>query len=290
MKVVIGKYAGFCPGVLNSVNKANEVIENDNDIYCLGELIHNKTVVSSLEDKGMKTIEDINDVPNGKTVLFRAHGVKKSIYEEAKNKNLNVIDLTCAIVKNIHEKVNEAKKDSFIIITGDNTHPETIGTKDFAGENSYVISVEEDVEIAYKEFINSNLNKIYVISQTTFSLKKFDELVLLIKDRFKNYDIDINNSICKATELRQKEVEELSKDVDSVIVVGGKNSSNTKKLYDISTRNCDLVFHIEKVDELNIKDFESCKKVAVVAGASTPKDIINEIEFFLDRVSNSSLI
>ena len=280
MKVIVGKYAGFCPGVLNSVTKAQEAVDRYDKLYCLGELIHNKTVVTELEEKGMVTVNDINDVEDNSTVIFRAHGVKESIYEEAKNKNLNVIDLTCAIVKNIHEKVNEAKKDSFIIITGDNTHPETIGTKDFAGENSYVISVEEDVEIAYKEFINSNLNKIYVISQTTFSLKKFDELVLLIKDRFKNYDIDINNSICKATELRQKEVEELSKDVDSVIVVGGKNSSNTKKLYDISTRNCDLVFHIEKVDELNIKDFDSCKKNGIVAGASTPKNIISEVEEF----------
>ena len=280
MKVIVGKYAGFCPGVLNSVTKAQEAVDRYDKLYCLGELIHNKTVVTELEEKGMVTVNDINDVEDNSTVIFRAHGVKESIYEEAKNKNLNVIDLTCAIVKNIHDKVSKAKKDSFIIITGDTLHPETIGTKDFAGENSYVITVEEDVEKSYKEFINSNLDKVYVISQTTFSLKKFDELVLLIKEKFKGYDMDINNSICKATELRQKEVEELSKDVDSVIVVGGKNSSNTKKLFDISTKNCDLVFHIENVSELNIKDFESCKKIAIVAGASTPKNIISEVEEF----------
>lgn len=280
MKVIVGKYAGFCPGVLNSVTKAQEAVDRYDKLYCLGELIHNKTVVTELEGKGMVTVNDINDVDDNSTVIFRAHGVKEIIYEEAKNKNLNVIDLTCAIVKNIHDKVNKAKKDSFIIITGDTLHPETIGTKDFAGENSYVISIDEDVENAYKKFIDSNLDKVYVISQTTFSLKKFDELVLLIKEKFKGYDIDINNSICKATELRQKEVEELSKDVDSVIVVGGKNSSNTKKLFDISTKNCDLVFHIENVSELNIKDFESCKKIAIVAGASTPKNIISEVEEF----------
>ena len=280
MKVIVGKYAGFCPGVLNSVTKAQEAVDRYDKLYCLGELIHNKTVVTELEEKGMITVNDINDVDDNSTVIFRAHGVKESIYEEAKNKNLNVIDLTCAIVKNIHDKVNKAKKDSFIIITGDTLHPETIGTKDFAGENSCVISIDEDVENAYKKFIDSNLDKVYVISQTTFSLKKFDELVLLINEKFKGYDIDINNSICKATELRQKEVEELSKDVDSVIVVGGKNSSNTKKLFDISTKNCDLVFHIENVSELNIKDFESCKKIAIVAGASTPKNIISEVEEF----------
>ena len=207
MEVIVGKYAGFCPGVMNSVTKAQEAVDKYEELYCLGELIHNKTVVTELEEKGMKTVDDINEVPNNSVVIFRAHGVKESIYEDAKNRNLSVIDLTCAIVKNIHEKVSSAKSDSFIIITGDNLHPETIGTKDFAGNNSFVVSVEEDIEKAYEEFIKSNLNKIYVISQTTFSLKKFEELVSLIKNKFNEYEIEINNSICKATELRQKEVE-----------------------------------------------------------------------------------
>lgn len=283
MEVIVGKYAGFCPGVLNSVTKAEEAVNKYDELYCLGELIHNKTVVTFLEEKGMKTVDDINDVSDNSVVIFRAHGVKESIYEEAKNRNLNVIDLTCAIVKNIHEKVKEKKEDNFIIITGDNVHPETIGTKDFAGDNSYVISCEEDVDKAYDEFIKSGLKNIYVISQTTFSLKKFDELVLLINDKFNGYEIEINNSICKATELRQKEVEDLSKEVDAVIVVGGKNSSNTKKLYDISIKNCNLVFHIERISELNKNDFDNCNKVAIVAGASTPKNIIEEVKEYFEK-------
>ena len=283
MEVIVGKYAGFCPGVMNSVTKAQEAVDKYEELYCLGELIHNKTVVTELEEKGMKTVDDINEVPNNSVVIFRAHGVKESIYEDAKNRNLSVIDLTCAIVKNIHEKVSSAKSDSFIIITGDNLHPETIGTKDFAGNNSFVVSVEEDIEKAYEEFIKSNLNKIYVISQTTFSLKKFEELVSLIKNKFNEYEIEINNSICKATELRQKEVEELSKNVDCVIVVGGKNSSNTKKLYDISIKNCNLVFHIERINEVNKDDFININKIAIVAGASTPKNIIEEVKEYFEK-------
>ena len=283
MEVIVGKYAGFCPGVMNSVTKAQEAVNRYDKLYCLGELIHNKTVVTELEEKGMITIDDINDVPDNSVVIFRAHGVKESIYEDAKNRNLSVIDLTCAIVKNIHEKVSSAKSDSFIIITGDNLHPETIGTKDFAGNNSFVVSVEEDIDKAYEEFIKSNLEKVYVISQTTFSLKKFEELVSLIKNKFNEYEIEINNSICKATELRQKEVEELSKKVDCVIVVGGKNSSNTKKLYDISIKNCNLVFHIERINELNKNDFINVNKIAIVAGASTPKNIIEEVKEYFEK-------
>lgn len=280
MKVVIGKYAGFCPGVLNSVNKANEVIEKDNDIYCLGELIHNKIVISELEKKGMKTIEDINDVPVGKTILFRAHGVKESIYELASEKNLNVVDLTCAIVKSIHNKVKEAKKDSYIIVIGDRKHPENIGTKDFAGDNSIVISLEEEIDAAYLAFKKTNLKKIYVLSQTTFNLKKFEEMSTLLKEKFKDYEINIDNTICRATELRQKEVEKLSKENDVVIVVGGKNSSNTIKLFNISSKNCNRVYHIESASEIENELFNENDKIAIVAGASTPKNIISEVESF----------
>ena len=283
MKIVVGKYAGFCPGVLNSVTKASEVTDNNKEVYCLGELIHNQIVIKELEDKGMITIESLNEVPNEKIVLFRAHGVKESIYNEAKEKDLKVIDLTCAIVKSIHNKVSDAKKDSFVVIIGDKKHPENIGTKDFAGDNSMVISLEEELDILYEEVLKTNLKKVYVVSQTTFNLKKFEELSLLLKDKFKDFDLKIDNTICKATELRQKEVEELSKDNDVIIVVGGKNSSNTKKLYDISSKNCKRVYHIENVLELENEVFGNELNIAIVAGASTPKKIINEVKEYLEN-------
>jgi len=281
MKIVVGKYAGFCPGVLNSVTKANEVTDDNKEVYCLGELIHNKIVINELEDKGMITVDNLVEVPNEKIVLFRAHGVKESIYKDAVDKKLKVIDLTCAIVKSIHNKVKEAKKDSFIIIIGDKKHPENVGTKNFAGNNSMVISLEEEIDNLYDEFIKTNLKKVYVVSQTTFNLKKFEELSLLLKDKFKDYDIKMENTICKATELRQKEVEELSKENDVVIVVGGKNSSNTRKLYDISSNNCKRVYHIEDILELENEIFEKKLNIAIVAGASTPKNIINKVEEYL---------
>lgn len=282
MKVIVGRYAGFCPGVMNSVSKAEDAVNHYKEIYCLGELIHNKTVVLELEKKGIQMVNDINDIPNGSVVIFRAHGVKESIYKEALEKELHIIDLTCNIVKNIHEKVKQARDDSFIIIIGDSKHPETIGTKDFAGNNAFVVGDAEDIDKAFTNFITGDLKKVFVISQTTFSLAKFEELVLIIEDRFKDYELSINNSICKVTELRQKEVEELSKEVDCVIVVGGKNSSNTKKIYDISMKNCKRVLHIEKREELDSEDFSKWNNVLIVAGASTPKKIVEEVKQYLE--------
>ena len=184
MEVIVGKYAGFCPGVMNSVTKAQEAVDKYEELYCLGELIHNKTVVTELEEKGMKTVDDINEVPDNSVVIFRAHGVKESIYEDAKNKNLEVIDLTCAIVKNIHEKVSDKKQDNFIIITGDELHPETIGTKDFAGDNSYVVSISKEKDVYYSNDEDGfNHIKAKSIVMATGSTERTPGAIMLEGDR-----------------------------------------------------------------------------------------------------------
>jgi len=284
MNIIIGKYAGFCPGVLNSVDKAQEALSQYKNIYCLGEIIHNKLVVDDLKEKGMKIVQDINDIPNSCVVIFRAHGVKKSIYEIAKKKKLKIIDLTCPIVKSIHDKVEKLKKDQFIIIIGDKNHPENIGTKDFAGINSIIINDNSEIEEAFNEFKRSGLNKINVISQTTYNLKKFNCLKESLKEKFKNYEINVDNTICKTTELRQREVDSLSKIVDVVIVIGGKNSSNTQKLYEISSKNAKKVNYIEEKEELKNEKFYSNDTIAIVAGASTPKNVILDVKGYLDSI------
>ncbi len=284
MKIVVGKYSGFCPGVSNSVNKALDALLKYRYVYCLGEIIHNKMVVDNLNDKGMKIVQDIEDIPNNSVVIFRAHGVKESIYKTAKKKNLKIIDLTCPIVKSIHDKVKKLKNKQFIIITGDRYHPENIGTKDFAGINSIIINNDSEIEEAFNEFKKSGLNKIYVISQTTYNLEKFNYLTEILKEKFRDYEINIDNTICKTTELRQKEVDTLSKMADVVIVVGGKNSSNTQKLYEISSKNAEKVYHIEQKEELKNEKFSKNDTIALVAGASTPKDIILDVKKYLDNI------
>ena len=281
MEVIVGKLAGFCPGVSNAVKKALEIARNNEKVYCFGELVHNKQVVEELEKNGVVTVENIEEIPNDSVVIFRAHGVKESTYKIAEQKKLQIVDLTCGNVKIIHDKVKKSRDDNFIIIIGDKEHPENIGTKDFAGENSYVISSNDEILDVYQKFEESNLNKVYVVSQTTFNMKKFDDLTKEIEENFCEVPVIVDNTICRATELRQEEVEKLSKIVDFMIVIGGKNSANTQKLVQISEKNCKEVYHIQTKDDLKNVEFQENAKVGIAAGASTPKDIIIDVEKYI---------
>ena len=283
MEIFVGKNAGFCTGVEYTIKRANELLKSG-EIYCLGEIIHNKQVIKNLENKGMKTVNNINDIPKGSRVIFRAHGEPISTYNIAKNNNLKIEDLTCSKVRLIHQKVAEAKKDSFIIIIGNKKHPEIIGTFGFAGENAYVIESEEDILDSYIEYEKTMLGKVYVISQTTFSSKKFDELAIEIEKNFCEADVIIDKTICDSTELRQLEAREISEKCNKVIVIGGKNSSNTKKLFEISKEKCDKVYHIEIVEDIKKIKFNSNDKIGILAGASTPKEIINDVKEYIEGI------
>lgn len=285
MEIIVGKSAGFCAGVTNTVSKAKELIsKSESSIYCLGEIIHNGQVIKRLEDDGMITINDIEDAPDGAKVIFRAHGEPEEIYKRAEEKNIEVIDLTCGKVKLIHDKVKKYKDKAFIIIIGKSSHPEVIATKSFAGINSFVLSDESEILDAYMEYEKTDLGLVYVVSQTTFSSKKFEYLSEEIKHNFYEVDCIIDNTICMATEERQKETRELSKAVDTMIIIGGKNSSNTKELANVAKENCKNVYFIETVDELNKDDFLKSDKVGIMAGASTPKESIEEVTNYLSKL------
>ena len=167
MEIVNGKTAGFCAGVNYAVKMAEENIKNEK-IYCLGELVHNGQVINKLEKKGMITVDDIEKVPNNSKVIFRAHGEPEIIYKKAKEKGLEIIDLTCGRVKLIHDKVRKEKDKSFIIIVGKAKHPEVIGIKGFAGENSYIIENEDDILDAYMKYEKNKTGRVFVVSQTKF--------------------------------------------------------------------------------------------------------------------------
>ena len=238
MEIIVGKTAGFCYGVKRAVDGAKEEVNNIKKIYCLGEIVHNKQVVEELEDDGITFINTIEEA-KGKTII-RAHGVAKNIYEKAKELNIKLIDYTCPNVLKIHKIADEYySKGYFIVLCGNKRHPENIGTISHCGNNYFVIEKEDETFKALQYFKKSKLQKLLLISQTTYSLEKFYVIEEIIKNELENdKEIVIKNTICKATELRQKETEEISNKVDYMIIIGGTNSSNTKKLFDIAKSNC----------------------------------------------------
>ena len=283
MQIIVGKYCGFCAGVNYCVAKAEETISNSKEnIYCLGEIIHNESVIADLESKGMITVNNIDEVPDNSKVIFRAHGEAKEVYEKAQAKNLDILDLTCGKVRIIHNKV-EKNNDKFVIIIGKKTHPEVIGTKGYT-INSYVIETEEDIEPSYKAFKESKLKKVYIVAQTTFNEPKFLEYLDKIKELYKDTELIIDNTICDATKNRQDEVTTISKQVNKIIIIGGKHSSNTKELANIALNYCPNVYLIQTVEDLKEYSFNEEDIVGVTAGASTPKELIRDVVDYLGGI------
>ena len=277
MEIVLGKTAGFCYGVTRAVNGAKELTKKNKETYCLGEIVHNKNVVKKLEEAGIKFIDKIEDA-RGKTII-RAHGIPRETYEIAEKMNIEIIDFTCPHVLKIHKIAEEQRnRGLYIILLGQHNHPEVIGIASFCGRDMTIIEDEKGVQDAI-DLINSIDTKgVYVIAQTTFNSKKFDEIVSKLKDKLKpNIKLSINKTICPATEVRQKETEEIAKQVDIMIILGDKKSSNTNKLYSISCNYCKNVIFIQNEKELNLQDLNNKIKIGIMAGASTPKEDIDKV-------------
>lgn len=284
MEIVLGKTAGFCYGVKRAVEGSLNELKQNKKIYCLGEIVHNKQVVKELQEKGIEFIENLDEVvEKNSKVIIRAHGVEKKIYEIARNNNIELVDYTCPKVLKIQEITEKYNKEGYyIILTGKESHPEVIGIKSHAENNFCAINDIDDVEKALNEFNKSNTKKLLLISQTTFNTQKFEKIKKEIEEKVsKEISLVINNTICPATEIRQKEIIELSATVDKMIIVGGKNSSNTKKLYELASQNCKDTIHIEDIEELKDAKFDNIKKVGIMAGASTPKEEIDKVTEYL---------
>lgn len=287
MEIILNKLNGFCAGSSNTIKQAIRVLEQyEEKIYCLGEILHNERVISSLEDKGMITINSIDEVPDGAKLIFRAHGETKKNYLKEKNKNIMLFDFTCPKVKKIHDKVESNSKDSFVIIIGKKTHPEVVGTKSFAGDNSYVIENENDIDDCFNKVIESNLNNIYICSQTTYSSEKFNEITDFIQSKYDNYTYIIDNTTCPATKNRQDETSRLCEKVDAMIVIGGKHSSNTLELANIAREKLEKVFLVQDISDLEDIDLSNINKLGVSSGASTPDEVTNEIVDYINDKYN----
>ena len=283
MEIILGKRAGFCGGVINSVTKSNDLLNEYHNLYCLGEIVHNKVVVNHLEEKGMKFINSLDEVEDGSKVVIRAHGVPKEIYEEATKRKIELFDLTCPKVLLIHQEAEELVNNGYyVVVVGKKDHPEIIGTISYCNKDSIIIEDVSEVDSTIEYISNNHKDKVAVLSQTTYSVSKFLEIEKSFKEKLHGVDLKILNTICNATELRQQETDEMSKNVDAMIIIGGKNSSNTKKLYEVADKNT-KTYIIETVEDLT-DDIFQYNKVGVMAGASTPKESIDEVLDFLNKI------
>lgn len=283
MEITVAQNAGFCPGVGLAIKKANELLKQEQPVYCLGEIVHNNQVIQDLENKGMITVNSVEEVPENATMIIRSHGELPITYQKAKERNLKVMDVTCSNVKLVHDKVEREKAGSFIIIIGVKNHPEVIATFGFSGKNAAIIETEDDILDAYQEYEKTNLGSVYVVSHTTFSSKKFDELAEEIVKNFWEAEVKIDKTICRTTEDRQLEVKKMAKEATCIIVVGGKKSSNTRKLYELAAQDCQKTFYVQTSEDLENILVEEKDKIGIVAGASTPKEMIEEIKCELER-------
>lgn len=276
-KVTLAKSAGFCFGVERAVNKVYEEVEKQEaSIYTYGPIIHNEEVVKDLEAKGVTVLEDLEcleQIPKG-TVVIRSHGVGKEVYDRIKNSGFTVEDATCPFVLKIHRIVEEhSKAGEHIVIIGNNEHPEVEGIKGWCATDR--LTVLQSAKEAEK-FSVKDKQKICIVSQTTFNYKKFQELVEIIQK--KGYDIIVLNTICNATEERQTEAGKIAKEADAMIVIGGRHSSNTQKLFEICKKECENTYYIQTLEDLDLTQLESIDNVGITAGASTPNNIIEEVQ------------
>jgi 4-hydroxy-3-methylbut-2-enyl diphosphate reductase len=274
MEVILAKTAGFCFGVKRAVEQVYEQI-GKKDTYTFGPIIHNEEVVADLEQKGIHVIHDIAQAQRiGKgTIVIRSHGTSRENYRLLEEAGFKIIDATCPFVKKIHKIADmESAAGNQIVIIGDEQHPEVLGIMGWCNTKPVVINTEEKA----REFVPEGQKRVCIVSQTTFNYKKFQELVEIIEK--KGYDIIVRNTICNATEERQTEARKIASRVDAMIVIGGSNSSNTQKLYDICKKECACTYYIQTRKDLELDKLNGAGCVGITAGASTPNNIIEEVQ------------
>ena len=278
MEVIRAKTAGFCFGVKRAVDTVYEQLEKASEsttIYTYGPIIHNEEVVKDMKQKGVIVLQseaELDALTEG-TVIIRSHGVEKAIYDKLNAQGIKIVDATCPFVKKIHNIVQkESTNGNYIIIVGNPQHPEVEGIRGWAGTKATVVQTKEDID---KLKIPEN-EKVCVVSQTTFNYNKFKELVEIILK--KSYDVSVLNTICNATKERQTEAQHIAEEVDAMIVIGDKHSSNTQKLFEICKNACKDTYYIQTLDDLDLNQLGSVETVGITAGASTPNNIIEEVQ------------
>jgi (E)-4-hydroxy-3-methyl-but-2-enyl pyrophosphate reductase len=278
MKIITAKFMGFCPGVKRAWSLVEKTVNNNpNSIYILGELIHNKQAIKKLEKWGIKTINNLNEIKGKGIVMIRAHGEPPQTFQKLKKLSLRVVDTTCPSVARVQKLANQLEKEGYqVVVCGEKEHPEAIATIGYTEKGIIVGTVEEARKIPSGK-------RIGIVSQTTFSPVVFQKICRLLKK--KSSDFKSLGTICNITQMAQKEAQKIAKQVDLMIVVGGKHSSNTKRLAEVC-QEIVPTYHIETAQELKKSWFKKAKNVGLTAGASTPDWIIKEVEFRLKKIND----
>ena len=277
MKIIRAKVLGFCFGVRRAVDLAEDALRASKDtVYSLGPLIHNEAALADLQSRGLCTVEEsqINTIPDGSTVIIRAHGVAPRVTAALEEKGCRIIDATCPRVKASQKMVERYTRGSdYVIITGDKNHGEMIGIAGFAGPN--FIQIQNEEEACALNIPNADKINVILMSQTTYSIKEFQKIREILAAKFRN--ITVMNTICPATSERQQALQELCSQVEGVLVIGGKFSANTRRLYQIAAENCKLTAHIQGPSDIP-PEFFKLQTIGITAGASTPDSIIQAVE------------
>lgn len=267
MKVICAKEMGFCFGVKRALDMTEEALREGKRVKTFGPLIHNPQVIKFLQQKGVEIVEDINRVDSG-SIIIRAHGITPEGYKVLRQKNLEIIDATCPYVKVTQTRAKKLYREGYqVVIIGEKEHPEVIGIR---GNIREAIVIEKEEEVDSLKFYP----RIGIVAQTTQSLEKLSSI--LCKLLLKSNELKIYNTICKATKKRQEAAVELSKKVDSMIVIGGRNSSNTRRLYELCLEFTQVLW-VETKEELRKEQLLAKKRIGITAGASTPTWVIQEI-------------
>ena len=273
--VTLAVSAGFCFGVKRAVEKVYEQIgKTEKPIYTYGPIIHNEQVVGDLQEKGVEVIDTLEELKTIRdaVVVIRSHGVGKDVYDILKENGVEIVDATCPYVKKIHRIVEKQTAEGRrVLIVGSEDHPEVQGIKGWGDERTKVIENMDD----FRRLELPEDEKLCIVSQTTFNYKKFQDLVEKISKT--RYDITVLNTICNATQERQVEAMRTASQVDVMLVIGGKHSSNTQKLYDICRKECKNTYYIQTLGDFNPECISSVRSVGITAGASTPNNIIEEV-------------
>ena len=281
MKVTLAKSAGFCFGVKRAVEMVYKEAETGKKVYTLGPIIHNEQVVQDLEQKGVRVIDTPEELSEAEdaTVIIRSHGISADVYHQLEDKKVRIVDATCPFVSKIHRIVEKKYQEgSCIVIVGNANHPEVEGINGWCNGAATVIGSVSEAE----NYSQEPARKLCVVAQTTFNYKKFKDLVEIL--RKKRYDnnvlniLNILNTICNATEERQREAKNIAGEVDTMLVVGGRHSSNTQKLFEICKEECGNTYYIQTPVDLDSEMFQCSSYVGITAGASTPKKIIEEVQ------------
>ena len=275
MKIIIAKNAGYCFGVRDAVNMAHDVAKKEGEVYMLGDIVHNERVVEDLDNSGAKVVNSLDEVPKDGTVLFRAHGTKNEVWDEAREKKMKIVDATCPLVHKIHEDVrNLYAEGRKIIVIGDHGHDEVVAIADQVPKTIVISSVEE--AIAQKR-----IRKAGIVSQSTQSIENVQEIIKILMTKV--FDLRFVNTICFPTKRNQNQIKDLAKIVDTMIIIGSFTSANSKRLTSLSKLINKNTYQVTCADELQEDWFLKSDSVGISAGASTPDYLIEEVS---NRISS----